>query len=64
MQDIKQQLFEALTDRDISVLTALPIDAASKLAEVMTASGASTAGLRALCADLDKGAAGQSWKAC
>ena len=54
---LKQQLFEAITNRDISALTALPIDAAPKLAEVMTASGASTAGLRALCADLDKGAA-------
>ncbi len=51
---LKQQLFEAIANRDISALTALPISAAAKLAEVMTASGASTDGLRALCADLDK----------
>ena len=54
---IKQQLFEAIGNRDISALAGLPIAAAQKLADVMTASGASTDALRALCADLDDGAA-------
>jgi ATP phosphoribosyltransferase regulatory subunit len=54
---MKQQLFEAIGNRDISALAGLPIAAAQKLADVMTASGASTDALRALCADLDDGAA-------
>jgi ATP phosphoribosyltransferase regulatory subunit len=54
---IKQQLFEAIGNRDISALAGLPIAAVQKLADVMTASGASTDALRALCADLDDGAA-------
>jgi len=57
--DIKQQLFEAVSNRDISALASLPIAAAQKLADVMTASGASTDDLRALCADLDVSAAGK-----
>ena len=57
--DIKQQLFEAVSNRDISALASLPIAAAQKLADVMTASGASTDDLRALCADLDMSAAGK-----
>ena len=57
--DIKQQLFEAVSNRDISALASLPIVAAQKLADVMTASGASTDALRALCADLDMSAAGK-----
>ena len=44
---IKQQLFEAIGNRDISALAGLPIAAAQKLADVMTASGASTDALRA-----------------
>ena len=56
---IKQQLFEAVSNRDISALASLPIAAAQKLADVMTASGASTDALRALCADLDVSAAGK-----
>lgn len=57
--DIKQQLFAAVSNRDISALASLPIAAAQKLADVMTASGASTDDLRALCADLDMSAAGK-----
>lgn len=56
---LKQQLFEAISNRDISALTALPIAAAPKLADVMTASGASTKALRALYSDLDSAAAKQ-----
>ena len=56
---IKQQLFEAISNRDISALAGLPIAAAEKLADVVTASGASTDALRSLCVDLDASAAGK-----
>ena len=54
---LKQQLFEAITNRDISALTALPIAAAPKLAEMMMASGASTEGLLSLVKELEEEAA-------
>ena len=54
---LKDQLFEAINNRDISALTALPIAAAPKVAEMMMASGASTEGLRSLVTELEEEAA-------
>jgi len=54
---LKDQLFEAINNRDISALTALPIAAAPKLAEMMMASGAFTEGLRSLVKALEEEAA-------
>ena len=57
--DIKQQMFSALSDRDITRLTQLPIKAASSLAEVIDASGADSHKLSAIAARLPEPAAGQ-----
>ena len=54
---LKQQLFAAISNRDISALTALPIRSVETLAEVIMASGASTTALRDISADLDDSAA-------
>ena len=57
--DIKQQMFSALSDRDITRLTQLPIKAASSLADVIDASGADSYKLSAIVARLPEPAAGQ-----
>jgi len=56
---IKQQMFSAISDRDITRLTSLPVKAAVHLAAVIDASGADGSKLSAIASQLPTAAAGQ-----
>ena len=57
--DVKQQMFAAISDRDVTRLTQLPVKSAGVLAEVIEASGADSTRLSALAAQLPEAAANQ-----
>ena len=57
--ELKQQMFAAISDRDVTRLTQLPVNAASVLAEVMEASGADSSKLSAIASRLPEAASGQ-----
>ena len=57
--ELKQQMFAAISDRDVTRLTQLPVNAASVLAEVMEASGADSSRLSAIASRLPEAASGQ-----
>ncbi len=55
--ELKAALLEAISNRDLTALSQMPVSAAGQLADIIQASGPSTQALREICKSLEKSAA-------